>query len=141
MLYQLPIISCLCYTSRHLLISACVLQQIIAEAHQHVTTELINHMIDEFSSAQAHPGTDNGEANRGRAIHLASAADGRPLAVHSALQHDEGGVVQLQTRKRKFQELPIRSSKWAKRSDSQDCMLLHSNCDVEMEDGESCFAT
>ena len=92
-------------------------------------------MIDEFSIAQAHQGADNEEASTGRALELASAADSQPPAVHRALQHEEGDVADLQTRKRKLQELPIHPSKWARRANSQDCMLLGSSCDAEMEDG------
>lgn len=114
--------------------SACVLQSCIAEAHQHVTTDLINHMIDEFNTAQAHQGADNEEASVDMAVKVGSVADGLAPAVHTAVQHDAEGVLDLQTRKRKLQELPFCPSKWAKGSSSQHCMLLDSSCDVEMKD-------
>ena len=123
------------YTARHLLISACVLQQTIAEAHQHVTTDLINHMIDEFNTAQAHQGADNEEAGVDMVTKVGSVADVQAPAVHSVLQLVAGGVLDLQTRKQKFQELPLCPSNWARGSSSQDCMLLDSDRDVEMKDG------
>ena len=35
--------------------SAMVLQQVIAEAHQHVTSELISRLIDEYHLSHSHP--------------------------------------------------------------------------------------
>lgn len=131
---QLQTVSCSSYIARHVLISACALQQTIAEAHQRVTSDLINHMVDEFNCAQAHQGLDNEEASAGRVAEMAPAADGQAPAVHIPLQHDGGGVLDPHTRKRKVQKLPICPSKWARTLSSQDCMLLGSDCDVEMED-------
>lgn len=117
------------YTVGFLLTGVRVLQQTIAEAHQYVTTNLINQMIGHFRGAEAHQDTDNAEST---VMNMEPAAYGQAPAVHTALQ---GNVTDLglQTRKRKHAELPLCPSKWARRSDNHDRMVLDSDCEVDME--------
>lgn len=86
-------------------------------------------MIDHFRGAEAHQDTDNAEST---VMSLESAAHGQSPAVHTALQ-ESATDLRLQTRKRKYPELPNCMSKWARRSESHDRMVLDSDCQVEME--------
>ena len=43
--------------------SAVVLQQVIAEAHQHVTSELISRLIDEYQLSCPHPNSADDHAH------------------------------------------------------------------------------
>lgn len=65
-------------------------------------------------------------------MNLESAAYGQAPAVHTAPQENVTDL-RLQTRKRKYAELPNCPSKWARRPDSHDRMVLDSDCEVEME--------
>lgn len=112
-----------------MLTGVCGLQQTIAEAHKHVTTNLINQMIDQYHGAEAHQDTDNAES---MVMNLESAAYGQAPALHTALQGNMTDL-RLQTRKRKYAELPSCPSKWARRSGSHNRMVLDSDCEVEME--------
>lgn len=117
-----------------LLIIACGLQQVIAEAHKHVTSDLIHRMIDDYKDAQAHQDPNIREATVPSIVEMMDySADNQAPAVHTALPQHCTGITDSQIRKRKVEGLPIPQNKRARRSDSQDCMLLDSDCEVEME--------
>ena len=105
----------------------------IAEAHQHVTADLINRMIDELKGAQAHQAADSKQAQLPSAMEMDSSADHQASAVHTALQHHCRGVPDPQMRKRKLEDIPLNLSKRARRCMVQECMLSDSGSEVEME--------
>lgn len=121
-------------TAETQLICACVLQQVIAEAHQHVTSELIHRMIGEFNGAQAQQDANIREAMLPSSLEkMDSSADNQAPAVHTSLHHPWTGVTDAQLRKRKVDESPSCQNKRAKIFSSQDCMLSDSDCEVDME--------
>lgn len=51
------------------LMSTMLLQQVIAEAHQHVTSELISRLVDEYHLSHSHPNSvDDGTHSQESAI-------------------------------------------------------------------------
>ena len=121
-------------TAATLLIIACVVQQIIAEAHQHVTSELIHRMIDEFKGAQEQQDAHSKEAALPSIVEMMdSSADNQAPAVHSSLHQPCTDVTHSQIRKRKVEELPSYQNKRVRMSSSQDCMQSDSDCEVQME--------